>query len=325
MRKIEIETGLGNGDIGPATFYVAGFHVVTDVRLPEYGAYAASESLYWSRPETETITARRTDEALTYAGKGWIGNAWRKVECRRMPSGYVLRIEGIGGFRITADGQRAVLDEAQNACPEDLLARAALGAPLILALALQGVYCLHAAFVRAGERPVAIAGESGQGKSTLAQFLSSEKGRSWQRIGDDILPLQINGSGELRARPHFPQQKLAPAEQPVVLAPADMSLTDLYVLEKGEEQQADGVQIEPLSPRATVMAAVQHTVAARLFDRQLLGEHLAFCESLAVHVRARRLRYPQRLDRLPAVSAALAQDLGFPLDGGSVRFQSRRE
>ena len=58
-----------------------------------------------------------------------------------------------------------------------------------------------------------------------------------------------------------------------------------------------------------MLALVSHTVAARLFGKDLLAQHLAFCAQAAAQMPVRRLAYPRRFDTLPRVRDALAADL----------------
>jgi hypothetical protein len=232
------------------------------------------------------------------------------VDCRRAAEGYALRITDVATFWVAADGRFILLTERDERCPPELLLTAVVTAPMVLALALQGIFCLHVSAVRAQERLIAFAGESGVGKSTLAHFLGLDSGNGWERIIDDILPVWMDERGQIMALPHFPQLKVAEEYQPVHLVPAEMPLDAIYVLEEeGQDVQEAVVQAAPLEGQAATLAMIQHTAGARLFDRNLLAEHLSFCAACTAVIPVSSLRYPRRRASLPLVQAALRQDL----------------
>ncbi|MCB0243469.1 MAG: hypothetical protein KDI12_08675, partial [Anaerolineae bacterium] len=63
----------------------------------------------------------------------------------------------------------------------------------------------------------------------------------------------------------------------------------------------------PLDNKTATLALLSHTVAARLFDANLLRRHLSFCAEVAASVPVRRLVYPHRPDALAAVKALLEE------------------
>jgi hypothetical protein len=182
-----------------------------------------------------------------------------------------------------------------------------LGPALILSLALRDAWCLHASAVAIGGQAVAFLGESGNGKSTLAAFLASETDLGWQRLADDILPVELTANG-FDALPHFPQLKLSPEDQPAGGIPERMPVRAIYVLD-GPALERDEIEIRPLGTQEATLAFVRHTIAARLFDKKLLARHLSFCADAAACVLVRRLGYLHDYDCLPAVRDAIAADL----------------
>jgi len=188
-----------------------------------------------------------------------------------------------------------------------LIEEALVGTALILALALRGVWCLHASAVAVDGQAVALLGESGYGKSTLAAYLASDPDLPWRRAGDDVLPVAMTQAG-LVALPHFPQLKLAPDAQPAAGLPQSLPLQAVYVL-AGPAQGSGGVAVEPLGTAEASLALVRHTVAARLFDRELLAQHLGFCAGASASLPLHRMFYPHRWDVLPQVREAIARDL----------------
>jgi len=304
--KIEMRTGLSKV---PAAYQIAEHLLVTDIWTDALTPYTTDEGVTWSEEGWLGDMAALRDGVITYADKGWIGNEWRQVDCRSSESGYLLHISGLASFWISADGQRITLLQAEPDQATKLLSETALGAPFILALAVQDVYALHVSVVQAGDQLIAFAGESGRGKTTLARYLGLESGPGWERIIDDTLPVRVNQAGEVEALSHFPQLKMIDAFQPLHLVSQCAPLSVLYILDTEAAGREKAVQIEPLSRGESAMAVVQHTVASRLFDRQLLARHLAFCDDFSADVPVRRLIYPRRLEYLPRVREALVADL----------------
>ena len=183
-----------------------------------------------------------------------------------------------------------------------------LGPGMILALAWHGVFSLHASAFAGRGAGGALVGESGRGKSTLARYLEEQGGPDWQRLADDILPLEL-GSERPHALPHFPQLKLAPEEQMRLESPERVPLAAVYVLDTTEGDAAEPVRIKSLPPHAAAAALVRHTVAGRLFPPAVLERHLTFCTTVAGQVPVRVLNYPRRFNILAAVREALADDL----------------
>ena len=293
----------------PASYSIAEHLLVTDIWTEALVPYRQDEVVTWSGEAPIRSIAALRSGLITYTDKGWIGNAWRQVECRSSDSGYLLLISGLASFWIAADGQRIYLLEAEPECANRLLSETALGAPFILALAIQDVYSLHVSAVLWGDQLIAFAGESGQGKTTLARFLGFESGPDWQRIIDDTLPFRVNQSGEVESLTQFPQLKMTDAYQPLHQAPPRAPLRALYILDTDVQEEEGGIRIEPLSRGEAALSVVQHTVASRLFNRQLLACHLAFCDDFSAVVPIRRLVYPRRVDYLPRVREALIADL----------------
>jgi hypothetical protein len=207
---------------------------------------------------------------------------------------------------VAADGAVRGEGLAPGAAPEEV-AEAALGPALVLGLALRRIFCLHAGAVARGDRAVAFVGGSGAGKSTLAARLPGAGDGGWRRVADDVLPVAADG-GAVWALAHFPQFKLAPAEQAAGAADARLRLAAVYLLDPAEEVRGE-VTARDLGGRDAAVALARHTVAARLFAPAELGTHLDFCAQAAARLPVRRLAYPRRLDVLPAVAAAVAADL----------------
>ena len=282
----------------PRAYRVAALDLVTNAYIPALDAFAVDSPAVWIA--SEGYRNKAIGGQVVYDGPGWIDNRWRPVTSRHSPDGYHLSVDDVS-YWIRSDGGLVV--ENEGAASPSI----ALGSPLILALALRGIFGLHAGVVACGEELVAFIGESGAGKSTLARYLD-EHGPPFRRIIDDTLPVGRDEEGGFVALPHLPQPKIAAALQPAALAPERMRLRAIYLLDE-VGASAGGVGIRPLGTAEAAVALVGHTVGSRLFSRDLLSIHLGFCAAMAQAIPVRRLGYPRRFDVLPEVAARLAADL----------------
>ena len=228
-------------------------------------------------PEVETV----------FDGSARVGLRECRVRSLAAPGRDLLEISGAGTFAMLHDQDRIELDPEPGAA-DAAVEEALLGPALALTLARRGVFVLHASAVVLGGGVIGFLGESGAGKSTLARLLADEGAAL---AADDLLPVTEGPA----ALPRYPQLKLGPAEMAAIarLEPR-YPLLALYELAPGEE-----VSVEELpAPTAVTAAAllIKHTVAGRLFPRDLLAAHLGFAADLAGRLPVRRLKVPRRMD-----------------------------
>lgn len=323
-------------------YRVAGRTLVTDVSLAALLAFEARDPVPHKRSAWLESPAEPGWQ-LVYRGPGWIGAGWRTVECRSGPDGYRVAVDDGGNYWIAADGSAIARLAIDAGAPEHIVTETILGPALILALALRGVFCLHASALVHGDQALAFPGESESGKSTLALQISKTGGLAWRRLADDVLPIALSPDGPV-ALPRFPQLKLPPASQPGGDFPERLPLAAVYALDaprtsgrrtlaSGHDkdcQEADGgidvaeddsthaagdpsapgdVALRRIGAREAMLTLVRHTVAARLFDADLSARHMAFCAAVADALPVRHLGYPHRLGVLPHVRKASAADL----------------
>ncbi len=150
--------------------------------------------------------------------------------------------------------------------------------------------CLHASAVEIGGAAVALVGESGVGKSTLAARLGSEPSLGWLRAADDVLPVARTGQLPV-IRPRFPQLKLPASEQWGCARPDVVPLAAIYVLALGRPN--DALKMKRLSTREGALVALRHTVAGSLFGPELKASHLDFCLALASRLPVREMVVPR--------------------------------
>ena len=288
-------------------FRIAGQDVVLDVALPELASFAAAIPADFRMPvatERDAGAGHRGSEV--FRGPSWLAGSDREVVCRITPAGYELAVAGIGDFFVARSGMHVLRTSGNLEPSEPAIAETVLGPALILALALQGTFCLHASAVSSPAGAVVFLGPSGAGKSTLAAYLGNETA-DFTPLADDITPFMVAASGP-EAYPHFPQLKLPTDHQPARNASARSPLLAAYVLDLPAPGAAEDASNERLDPVHGIATLMRHTVAIRLFGRSLTECYLSRMGA-AWSGRVRRLRFPRRFEVLPAVAAAIAAEL----------------
>ena len=274
----------------PTCYQIAGQTLVADGPLPELAAFA--------RPGTAAMPAVAPAGCIPASASpifdqpAWVAGSERWVTCWAAPAGYRIAVAELGSWFVSQDGGQ-IGGQPPPGADANLVRQVALGPALILALALRGIYCLHASAVQLPQGVVAFVGESGQGKSTLAQYLA---GQGKRRIADDLLPVVATPAGVL-ARPHFPQLKFAPQQQPAAGLAAELPLVAVVRLADDTAE----IKLARLPAQQAILTLVRHTAAARLFAPPLLARQLAFSRAVAGRVPVQRLDYPRRYERLPVV------------------------
>lgn len=220
----------------------------------------------------------------------------------------MLEIEGVFPVSVSGYGEGVVWLAPSGSEPTALDLEVLFGPGLVLALALRGTYCFHASCVRFGRKVAAFVGESGSGKSTIARLAGRAEGR--ERVGDDVLPIVALEGGAL-VLPRFPQLKLGPEEQWGAERPASLELDAIYDIGSAGTTTSSGTapRIHPLGRKKAVLRLARRTVASRLFDASLTSRQLQACEAIAERVPVKELFYERSLEGMPAVYAAVEEDL----------------
>lgn len=264
------------------------------------------------------IAPQSSDFDLVYDGPGLVAGSMQRIRALVASDG-TRNVEFEDGetFLIAPAGDRIsrVAGGPADASPQQTLERA-LGPPLALALAVRGTFLLHASALAGPHGVVAICGESGAGKSTLAAAAASWPELGLSRVADDQLPAALGPRPN--ALPHFPQLKLLPEAWHSPDAPAALPL--LMVVEAFRAASDPGrsshpATIERMPPSQACLFLAAATVAARLFDRQLLTRHLSACAAASESLQVGRLHYASGIDRLREPLATLAATLA-PSPGG---------
>lgn len=209
-----------------------------------------------------------------------------------------VEVEGDVSAVVDLKSGRAALSRRSNSEIElELL----LGPVLSLLLASRGVWLLHASAVTFGKRAFVFLGDSGAGKSTLARNVGLIP--PFSPAGDDVLPVSLDGAGQVFALPHFPQLKLSPEQQPALTAPSRVRLDTIFVLGNGNDE----VQSSVLSPASAALACMHHSVASKILSREYLLRHTRFFAKVAEAVPSFNLSYPKRMDVFPSVAEHIVQ------------------
>lgn len=252
----------------------------------------------------------RLEGRTIYDGPGLVDGILGRIRSSICADGsHSVEYEDGERFWIASDGWRVVRMTTVSAGARAV--ERAIGAPLALALAARGVYLLHASALRSAGGVLALAAASGAGKSTLAAAAEEHPDLGLSRVADDLLPVRL--VPEPVALPHFPQLKL-PADRnyPSGSAPA---LPWSALVEIGHSADCAGIEIRRLGRAETCRGIVAATVAARLFDPDLLVKHFEACAGASARIVGIRLRYPsgRQIQRLPleALAAWVASD-SFP-------------
>jgi hypothetical protein len=221
------------------------------------------------------------------------------MEVWSAPPGTLLRVAGGSDIYISPGGLEILWgDQVQsggmlNETDRQIL----LGPAVVLALALRGTWCLHTSAAIFNGSLILFLGESGRGKSTLADWLAVDH-PGWVLAADDIMPVILT-SGGLSAWSRFPQLKMSLEAQPGPRLPEQLPIQKVCMLGNGSPEEMPGLQ--RLSPSQAVQALLSHTAGTRLFSPEMLSRHLGFCTLAAEKASVYRLDYPRRWDALPRI------------------------
>jgi hypothetical protein len=287
-------------DQAAPVYRVAGRCLATDTAADILAPLATADTSTIKVPEA-------ADLQQVYVGPGWVAGSWKQVRCFLGSNAYHVEVDGVGVFAVPLDGAWFTCQQAVSGIDQESLVQTALGPALILGLALQNVFCLHASAVRHRDSAIAFIGASGAGKSTLARQLGDDPTLPWLRLADDILPIEVL-TNQVTARPHFPQLKLGPVAQPWCDQPEQLPLDAILVIQPGHD--TDAVTLTPLGPSDRALALLERTVAARLFAPALRVSHLTFCACTAELIPVCRLTYPWHAAHLAEVDQVLRAKLG---------------
>jgi hypothetical protein len=205
---------------------------------------------------------------------------------------YQLTVESISDskYQILSDQQyyqinRQGIDTNTNQIDSTIL----LGPVLILNLALNNTFCLHASAFMIKDKAFILMADSGTGKSTIAEYMN-QKSESL-RLADDILPLKII-DGKLTLLPSFPQLKLTADKQ--YKGDAIVKETILLFAIKSEDE----TKLTSIDVFNSIKFLIKHSVATKLFAKNELQNHLTLCHQASTLVKSYRLNYQHSSESL---------------------------
>lgn len=261
-------------------------------------------------PRVPAKTPFSFDRSVHLAGAG------RTVECTWTHAGCRLSIPDLGEIQIDGSGRFIAWTPRSGSTVAELqsLQDAVVEAGLVLALALQGVWCLRAGSVARsaadlpdGAEAIGFVSDAG-GSSALATSLARMSlesrhpgGRPGPRLrlaSDDILPWTLAPTP--RALPRYPQLRYPANRQPASLVAKDLPLAELYCLapyvsDPGSEPASE-LEEPPetirLDPQEGLLELIRHTACSTLFSQSLLARHFDDCTLAARWLQVFRLRYP---------------------------------
>ncbi len=225
------------------------------------------------------------------------------------------------------DGERVTYDPL-SAISEDLLRSFLQGALLAAVLRQRHLLVLHGSAVSDGERAVAFLGNSGWGKSTLAEYFCQQ---DYELITDDVMVVVPGSETEpARVPPGVKQVRLRPASAerlvedyeslPLVteISPKrlrvlkgedvrSIPLAKLYVLQR---RTAEANRVVALDPKQVPLHFVAHTHATNWITAPAyIAEHFKQCAQLARHTPVGLLERVLSLNALPEIFDIVQADL----------------
>lgn len=267
--------------------------------------------------------------ALALGPPGWEEAAWSQSFTLDDGSTY-LRWPKLFEFLVSSDGRRISARPLSQASWESFQTYL-LGQVLSYALTKQGLEPFHATVVVIGGEGVALLGDCGYGKSSLAAGFIRAGSRL---LTDDLLILEEKNGG-LLAYPSFPRIKLFPeSNQSILGREVDGSLMNPYtrklvipldphqfcstpqplkailVLRPPHPQSPSRrVTLRSLTPRQAHLALHANTFNSSVTDPARLQRLFNLAARVATAVPCQSLSYPRDLSRLGEVVAAVRQNL----------------
>mgnify|MGYP006294366809 CR=1 FL=1 len=288
-----------------------------------YGLIVESEfELLGIRPTQEVST---TDVTVYHARPS---SSWAElVSNNNQGSRLHIHVDGLLEFWIE-DGKYVVAKRKAQADPNEAeFALRAMGGSFILALVLRqrGMLTLHSSVLHRKGKTIGFVGDSGWGKSTLAEFFSQ---RGFDVISDDIGVVEV-GENSINVRPGQALVKLRNETVEGLLAdtPLPSALDDGRVyLHKGGAQDAkrlkldrlyilnnrfsDATGLKELTEQEITVQLLRHTHGAHIFEHDDYRAQLLWqCSEVARRVSASALNRKRGLKYLEEIADVINKDI----------------
>lgn len=289
--------------------------------MPTYTAYGLTLDSEFPFPElVEVELTGPADVELVYGTVRWDASGGGDRIAGQFED--VARFELVGGRRI-------VVEELREADEETIRARL-LGEIFATLLRQRGHLVLHACAVAGRGGAVCVIGESGWGKSTLAEAFHQ---RGYALLTDDVAAFVTRPGQRPEVIPSYPQIRLRD-DAALFLAPGGDGLTPIsrngpklarsnvemaddpipvaaaYFLEPGFREQT---AILDVPAQSAVVQLIAHTRARTLIHTNtpaLLTQHLQQCSDFVRTVRPRLLQRRHSFEALGEIMDAVEADAG---------------
>lgn len=227
---------------------------------------------------------------LQYFGTAPLAGAEREIRFWRAGNRAQIDVDGEPACQINfRESHIHVLND--EPLTSELNVELVTGPALVLLLSRQSIYCLHAGAVSTIAGNIGFIAESGAGKSTLATDFDD----NWRQISDDILPIHFDEQSNIaRMLPSYPQLKL-----PGAISPNGVVKTQpLHFLVRVNPEPSASIRFKRLPKLQGMLQVVRHTVAAKLFDTELLIDHSNFAKQVSIAVPIIEVSYPRKIKQL---------------------------
>jgi hypothetical protein len=241
-----------------------------------------------------------------------------------------VRWDGLGEFHVSANGRNIVCRRIEGASPESFQVYL-LGQAISFALVKGGFEPLHATCVVIDGKAVALLGDSGYGKSSLAAcFLEA----GHRLLTDDLLVVR-EVAGGFQAFPGPPRIKLfsdmarkflgesvsgvpmnSGAQKLVMPLASERVHFDAAPLEAiytiappHEVAQDQAIRIEGVPSRAAFVLLMNNVFNYVIIDTRRLHTQFGALARLAATTPMRKIFYPRRAEALPLVREAIVTNL----------------
>lgn len=281
----------------------------------------------WAEPDGDAVIEYRLDD-----GRVWFASS--KIGDGSGGDGYIARFPGLCSFRIQPEEMR--IDCAlQSDLAESTIAHLILDQAIPRLLSLkEGYVVLHASAVQVGNQVIAVLGQSGQGKSTLAAWLGSqgfplltddclvlkrdEPAQQWLALPsyqsvrlwpDSVEALGIEESG-LREFASYSSKKRTSREVDFRFASGGSPLRACFVLadKAAPNPTLSGEPVlRSLSINEAFIALVQGVFRLDVQDAQLNRQEFEVLTSVTETVRFWSLSYERKYHWLPKVQKAIIE------------------
>lgn len=279
------------------------------LRLAEPAAFAAGAAVAQPSPESAWFASANLEGGSIYA-----------------------RWEGLGEFIAAGDGGSILCAQTPGAHDESFQVYL-LGQALSYALVKLGFEPIHGTVLVRDGRAVALLGDSGYGKSTLAACMLAAGARL---LTDDLLLTRPDGAGyvaypgpaRIKLLPDSAARFLPDAAEGVPMNPlthkmiiplgADRTepgptpLAGVYVLPSPLDADRQGIRLDALSSRDAFVALVANTFNRRLTDPGRMGRQHAQTAALSRAVPVVAVGYPRGIEHVEALAEAILAHAGTP-------------